>query len=251
MAGVANDFAGTSAGGLSGNTLTIGSVNISSLTNGLLRLGVSQWSATDRVPAATLQDASSNVLGTLSFFDAATIAEGGGSGMRRASLLYLLAPPAVTGGKVVVTWPGTVDEFVGGCDSWGGVDQTTPLVLLGTTPKHTGATGTTSTVSGVVATGDAVCDVFSMDANGASPTAVANQTSRWRKIAASNTTEGDGQSAFGAGVSINMTWNSFASGLTFAHIGASIKAAAAGGATDPFLARELLTYAARQRAAAW
>lgn len=222
---VAIDNTGASVGDVSLATKTLASFAVGAGANRLLFVGVSQFANTDRVPGATFNGSA------LSVWDAATVAEGGGT--RRVTLLYLVAPANATTG-IIVTWAGTVDEFVIGATSWTGVDQTTPL---GTAVKNTSTGGTsTSSVTVSNASGDAVHDTLSSDAD-AAPEVTANQTQRWRAIAAASTSEGAGQSATGAGSNITMTWTNIHGGNTsnvLAHIGVAIKQVSAGGTRGLF-----------------
>lgn len=224
---VAIDNTGKSQGGTSVTSVTIASYTIGSGSNRFLFVGVSQFSTTDRVPSAVLRNSSNVTLNTLSVWDAATVVEGGGT--RRVTILYCVAPTTVTGGNILVSWSGSVDEAVAGATSWTGVDQTTPLSTA-VKSTGTGSSGTTSTVSIPNASGDATHDVLSADA-GASAKVSPTQTQRWRAIAGSTTTEGAGQSAAGAGTNISSQWTNIGNGAGSqfkAHIGVAIKQVSAG-----------------------
>lgn len=213
------DNTGQNAVAVSASTGTITSFVVGSGANRFIYLGVSQFSNPDRVPSATF-----NTSQNFTVHDAATIAEGGGT--RRVTILKLVAPANATTANIVVTWPGAVDEFVIGATSWFGVDQTTPL---GTAVITTSASSSGS--SSVVvpnAAGDTVHDSIAVDGN-LSPVIAANQTLRWRNIAAADTTEGAGQSADGAGSDITCTWSSINPTFVTAQIGVAIKQVGGGG----------------------
>lgn len=195
MPNVTPDNAGTSAGGTSLTSKTITSFAIGAGTDRLLLVGVSQWAATDQTPSGNF-----NTTETLTVHDAHTAANFGGTS--RASLLRRIAPSNATA-SIVINWGGTVDELVVGADSWTNAHQTTPL---GTVAKAAAVSGTASTGAISSASGDVVHDVLYMSVVGASPRAVGNNTLRWANVAASSTTEGDGQYAASAGSPITLTY---------------------------------------------
>lgn len=207
------DNTGANAGGTTLLSLTISSFAVGAGSNRLIYCGVSQYATVDVAPTAKF-----NTSETFTFHDATTISESPGT--RRSSILYLKAPSNVTQ-DIIVSWATTATEAVIGATSWSVVDQTTSV---GTAVKNSGTSGTSSTVSIPNASGDVVHDTISVDAVSAVEV-TANQTQRWRAIAAANTSEGAGQSAAGAGSNISCTWSTFFSGATFAHIGVAIKQA--------------------------
>lgn len=209
----------TPVGGTALSSITLSSFAIGSGANRFLLVGVSQWKASDTEPTAIF-----NTSESLTAHDNATVSEA--PGIRRVTILRRIAPSNVTA-NIVVSWTSSVDEAVVGATSWTGVDQTTPL---GTAVKNSGSTGNTSSVVVSNTSGDVVHDVVSAD-GGSAAAAVANQTSRWKAIAAASTTEGAGQSATGAGSNITCTWSSLNQGAAnafFSHIGVAIQQAAAG-----------------------
>lgn len=212
---VAVDNTGAFASGTGVTSLTITSFAVGAGSNRLLFAGASQWKASDTVPSATF-----NTSENFTVHDAATIAESPGT--RRATILKLVAPSNATA-NIVFSWGGgTVDEAVVGATSWTGVDQTTPL---GTAVKNTNASASSSTVSVPNTSGDAVHDVISNDGGG-SVNGTPTQTQRWRVLAATNTTQGAGQSAAGTGTNISLGWSGLTPGV-IAHIGVPINQAGA------------------------
>jgi hypothetical protein len=214
------DNTGQSTGGTSTAGLTISSFAVGSGPNRFIKIEVEQYSNPDRVPSATFNGTENFVVD-----DAVTIAESPGT--RRITTLKLVNPSIVTA-PIAVSWPGAVDEAVVGATSWTNVDQTTPLSAA---VKASGTTGTSSSLSIPNAVGDVVHSAIAVDAVAAAEV-VANQTQRYRALAAANTTEGAAQTANGTGSPITCTWSSFFSGATFAHIGYAIKAAAGGAAVS-------------------
>lgn len=217
---VAIDNTGKSAGGTSTTSLTIGTFAVGAGANRCIFLAVSQWKASDLQPTATFNTTENFVP-----HDSTTIAESGGT--RRVTLFKLVNPSNVTA-SIVVSWGSAVDEAVAGATSWTGVDQTTPF---GTAVKASSSSATSSTVTVPNASGDVVHDAISVD-SGAAVGVTANQTQRWRAIAAGNTTEGAGQSAAGTGTGIACTWTTFGGVSKFsAQIGVAIRQVSAGGTT--------------------
>lgn len=212
----------TPVGGVAQTGITLSAFAIGSGNNRLLLVGVSQWKASDTAPSAIF-----NTSEGLTVHDATTIAESPGT--RRVTLLQRLAPSNATA-NIAVSWGGgSVDEAVVGATSWSEVNQTTPLA--GTQKASSGAANSSS-ISIPNASGDVVHDCISVDA-GSAAQITANQTSRWRAIAAANTTEGAAQSAAGSGTNITCSWTNFISVGFSAHIGVAIQQASAGAAT-PF-----------------
>lgn len=213
MAVAADNVTFTPGVGTGVTSITLTSFAVGAGSNRLLFVGVSQWKVSDTQPTAVF-----NTTETLTAHDNATVAEAPGT--RRVTLLRRIAPSNATA-NVVVSWASSVDEAVVGATSWTGVDQVTPL---GTAVKNTGTTGTSSSVLVSNTSGDVVHDTIATDASSAA-SATANQTSRWRAIAASATTEGAGQSANGAGSDITSTWSTLNGNTNcfFAHIGVAIK----------------------------
>lgn len=198
-------------GGTTITSLTLNNFAVGAGSNRFLFCGVSQYAN----PDTTVSSITFNTSETFTIFDTVSILESPGT--RRVTIAYLKAPSNTTA-NIVVSWGGsTVDEAVFGCTSWSGVNQTTPL---GTAVKNSG-TSTSSSINVSSVTGNVVHDAISADASNA-PGLVANQTLRWRGIAAANTTEGAGQSAAGA-ATVTMTWSGIAVPSNFAHIGVDIK----------------------------
>lgn len=218
---VAVDNTGASAASSGQTALNLTSFAVGSGTNRLLLCGVSQWNNPDLAPSATFNGSSLTVAG------AATRAES--PGVRRATMLYLIAPANVTA-TVAVSWGGSaVSEAIVGCTSWTGVDQTTPL---GTPVTTTAASTTTITTNVTGASGDVVHDVLSVD-DSALTLPTGNQTARWGRANGSNNSDGAGQSAAGTGSATAMTWTTASSRPVWAQIGAAIKQASGGGPTCP------------------
>lgn len=207
------DNTGQSASGAGVASVTIPSFVVGAGPNRCIYLGVSQFKTADAAPSATFNGSENFVV-----HDSQTIVEGGGT--RRVTILKLVNPSNVTA-DIVVGWGSAVDEAVCGADSWTNVDPTTPF---GAAVKTSGSGGPTS--SSVVvpnAAGDVVHDTFSVDGPAGAAGNTPNQTQRWRTTAGANTTEGEGQSAAGAGTNITCTWSGFTGGFFFAHIGVAIK----------------------------
>lgn len=222
---VAVDNTGQSAVALSTSALSISSFAVGGGANRCIYLAVAQYSNPDRVPSATFNTTENFVV-----HDQQTIAESPGT--RRVTILKLVNPSNATA-AIAVSWPGAVNEAIIGATSWTGVDQTTPF---GTAVKTSGNTGTSTSVAIPNAVGDAVHSSISIDAGtDATPDLTANQTLRFRAVAAANTSEGAGQSAAGTGSNITCTWSTFGSGAgsTFAHVGVAILQAASGTASAP------------------
>jgi hypothetical protein len=219
------DNTGQSAGGTSTASLSISSFPVGPGANRCIKLDVEQYNNPDLAPSAVFDSTGANVAFTV--HDSLTIAEGAGT--RRVTTLKLLNPPNDTK-DIKVTWGGTVAEAVIGATSWSVVDQTNGF---GTAVKNSGF-GTSSSVSIPNATGDVVHDAISADAAG-SAGVTANQTQRYRAIAASFTTEGAGQSADGTGSNISCQWSNIngGGGGVFTHMGVAILQAAGGGAAAP------------------
>lgn len=222
---VAVDNTGQSQGGTSTTTLTIASYVVGAGSNRCIYLGVSQWKAADLQPTAVF-----NTSENFTAHDSQTVVEG--AGVRRVTL-FRLVNPTVTTASIVVTWGVAVDEGVAGASSWNGVDQTTPF---GTAVKNSG-NAASSSINLTGAVGDVNHCAISAD-SAAAAGITANQTQRWRAIAAATTTEGAGQSSSGTGATVAHTWSTISAGEAshiFAHIGVAIQQATATASYAPLL----------------
>jgi hypothetical protein len=107
----------------------------------------------------------------------ATTQFGSGSAEERITMLYLTAPSTTTDADVVIDVGATAyDEIVGGCTTFTGVDQTTPL---GTATTEVDDFVTSSTMDITSETDDMVVDAISFyNPGGDTVTVGANQTER-------------------------------------------------------------------------
>jgi hypothetical protein len=212
---VAVDNAGQSAGAVSATSITISAFVVGSGANRCIYLGVSQWKAADTAPTAVFNGTENFVV-----HDSVTIAEAGGT--RRVTILKLV-DPTVTTANIVVSWASAVDEAVCGATSWNGVDQANPFSAA---VKNSGSAAGSSSINIPNTAGDVVHDTASWDGPAGAAVGTANQTSRWKTTAATNTTEGDAQSAVGAGSTITCTWSTETNPPGFfTHIGVAIQQA--------------------------
>ena len=149
------------------------------------------------------------------------------TGTRTVEMFSLVNPAAGSAHDVVFTFSQTMNTIAGGCSSFSGVDQSTPL---GTAVTNS-TTGTSSAVTATSATGEMVIDfqVTSSNLTARSFTQAAGQTSNWKQYPASaNCSGGSSREAGAAAVAMGWSWSGGAEYQALSAV--SIKPAAATGA---------------------
>jgi hypothetical protein len=150
------------------------------------------------------------------------------SGNRTVQLFYLVNPSSGAAYNTVFTFTTTINVILGGCSSFSGVDQSTPL---GTAVTNN-TTGTSSAVTATSATGEMVIDfqVTSSNLTARSFTQAAGQTSNWKQYDTSgaNCSGGSSREAGAATVAMGWSWSGAAEYQALSAV--SIKPAAATGA---------------------
>lgn len=221
MSKVVIDNPGASATAQNNSTVSITSFTVGTDTNRLLLVAISTWSLNDAIAVegnCTWQGVSS-IFQTL---DTTSIAETtvNGDGVRRVTILYVLAPASGTG-TIQIFLNVNAEEIVVGATSWSQVNQNIPF---GTTQLSTGTGAASDTLTVSSQASEIVHDAIAITAQTGATLSTANNTKRWDAKSAASQTEGGGQSAPGA-ASVNSTWT-FAKGTSafFAHIAVAIHA---------------------------
>ncbi len=141
-----------------------------------------------------------------------------------SSHLWQLVASATGANTFVATSTATDFELNAACESYTGVDQTTPL---GTSVTASG-TDTAPSVTVTSASGELVKDAIGLDHSG-TLTVGSGQTSRYNEIGLGGWNKYAGSTEAG-GSSVVMDWSDSAS-VNWASVGVSIKPAGAGGGT--------------------